>query len=186
MSAAVVTSTKRPVAVKRAIVVSIASIVAFAVVIGLLLTTGETASTSGAGRAPDFSLPDVNDPSTMVSLPEGEPVVLYFFASWCIPCRREIPIVQKLHEERDDVRVIGVNHIDHIDDAREFMAKYGATIPAAHDPGGSVAIDYRLRGLPVTVFIDSSGRIASTVHGEVDRDELDERIDDLLEKDAAA
>jgi cytochrome c biogenesis protein CcmG, thiol:disulfide interchange protein DsbE len=186
LSAAVVTSTKRPVAVKRAIVVSIASLVAFAVVIGLLLTRGGTATTGASGRAPGFSLADVNDPATMVTLPEGEPTVLYFFASWCIPCRKELPIVQQIHTERDDVRVIGVNHQDHRDDAREFMAKYGATFPAAHDPGASVALDYGLRGLPVTVFIDSSGRIASTVHGEVDRDELDERIDDLLEKDAAA
>ena len=186
MSAAIVTSTKRPVLVKRAVLVSIASVVAFAAVIGLLLTRGEPAATTGGGRAPEFSLSDVNDASTTVSLPDGEPVVLYFFASWCIPCRRELPVVQQLHTERDDVAIVGVNHLDHRDDAREFMAKYGATIPAAHDPGGSVALDYGLRGLPVTVFIDSDGRVASTVHGEVDRDELDRRIDDLLREDASA
>lgn len=179
-------STAKPVIVKRAILVSLASFVALAVVIGLLLTGGDSPGTGPGGRvAPDFHLSDVNDPTARVSLPNGKPVVLYFFASWCIPCRKEIPIVQALYEERDDVAIVAVNHQDHRDDAREFMARYGATFPAAHDPGASVALDYGLRGLPVTVFIDDEGRIASTVHGEVDREELESRIDALVLQERA-
>lgn len=161
--------------------VSILSVVALALVAGLLTSSGN-GSDGAAGRrsAPRFELADVNDPATMVSLPDGTPTVLYFFASWCVPCRREMPIVQDLFETRQDVAIVGVNHQDHRSDAREFMATHGATFPAAHDPGASVALDYGLRGLPATVFIDAAGHIAATVHGEVDRDELESRIDELV------
>lgn len=167
-----------------AIVVSIGSLVALVLVAGLLMrgdgSTGDSV-VAGAGKvAPSFSLPDVNDPSTQVSLPEGKPTVLYFFASWCVPCRREAPIVQSVASSRDDVTFVAVDHLDQIDDAREFMAKYGVTVKAGYDPGGDVARAYGLLGLPATVFIDADGRIASTKLGELKRKTLEERIDALV------
>ena len=171
---------RRPAAVKWAIAASAASFVALAVVAGLLMAGGESAVDGGGGRtAPTFSLPDVNDPSQRVSLPEGEPTVLYFFASWCVPCRKELPVVEEVSQSRDDVAFVGVNHLDQIDDARAFMAKYGSTLRSGHDPGGDVLLDYRLRGLPATVFIDANGDIDSTLHGQLDRETLEARIDDL-------
>jgi len=73
-----------------------------------------------------------------------------------------------------------VNHQDHRDDAREFMAKHGPTFPAGHEPGASVALDDGLRGVPATVLIGESRRIQSVVHGEVDREELESRMDALV------
>lgn len=181
MSASVAVPTGRPRLVKRATLVSLLSVVALALVGGLLTSAGDgSGGVAGTRSAPRFELADVNDPATLVTLPDRTPTVLYFFASWCVPCRREMPIVQELFETRHDVAIVGVNHQDHRSDAREFMATHGATFPAAHDPGASVALDYGLRGLPATVFIDGDGRIAATVHGEVDRDELEARIDDLV------
>ena len=180
MSVAVASPPRKPAVVKWAAITSVSSVVALGVVAGLLIRGDDQVDSTGGGAAPSFSLPDVNDPAVQVSLAAGEPVVLYFFASWCIPCRRELPVVQAIHAERDDVTVVGVNHQDHRDDAREFMARYGASFPAAHDPGASIALDYRVRALPVTVFIDRDGRIDSTVYGEVDRAELDRRIDALV------
>ena len=156
---------------------------AAAVAAGLLIGSDEPVADENAGGrvAPAFSLPDVNRPDALVSLPQGKPVVLYFFASWCVPCRKELPIVVRAAQERTGVAFVGVNHLDQLDDAREFMAKYDATsLAAGHDPAGNVALKYRVRGLPATVFIDRGGHIVSTLHGELDRPTLDERIDDLL------
>lgn len=185
MTAAAAALPRRPNIVRWAIVASVGSLVALGLVAGLLMRGGDSTGSSdtvvGSGKiAPAFSLPDVNDSSVQVTLPEGKPTVLYFFASWCVPCRREAPIVQSVASSRSDVTFVGVDHLDQIDDARDFMKKYGVTIRAGHDPGGDVARKYGLLGLPATVFIDADGRIASTKLGELKRKTLEERIDALV------
>ena len=87
-----------------------------------------------------------------------------------------MPIVQELHASHDGVAFVGVNHLDHRDDAREFMAAYDATFPAAHDPGGDVALKYRLRTVPATVFIRADGRIDEVAYGGLDREEFDRHL----------
>jgi thiol-disulfide isomerase/thioredoxin len=185
LSAALAVPVRKPTVVRWAVVVSIASFVGLALVAGLLVRGDSGGSVEAAtGSAPTFELPDVNDPATTVSLPAGEPTVLYFFASWCVPCRKELPIVEDVSKSRTDVAFVGINHLDQRDDAREFMKTYGSTLPTGHDPGGNVLLKYRLRGLPATVFIDANGDIESTIHGVLTRDTLLERIDDLVAKNS--
>jgi cytochrome c biogenesis protein CcmG/thiol:disulfide interchange protein DsbE len=173
------------VTVKRGIWLVAAALLTAALAAGLLVRADEPATESAGGRAaPQFALADVNDPAVQVTLPEGKPAVLYFFASWCVPCREELPVVEAASKARTDVAFVGVDHLDHRDDAREFMQRYGLSLRAGHDPSGSVALKYRLRGLPATVFIGTDGDIVSTLHGQLDRETLDERIDALVLHDS--
>ena len=134
--------------------------------------------------APSFDLPSVRDESTRVSLPDGKPVVLNFFASWCEPCKDELPVLREAAGERgEEVTFLGVAHLDHRDDAREMLDEFGITYPAGSDPAGETAPRYRLRGLPGTVFIRADGTIASVKHGEIEAAELDERIAATLQED---
>ncbi|HEX7167139.1 MAG TPA: TlpA disulfide reductase family protein [Acidimicrobiales bacterium] len=165
----------------RRLVVAAAVVVATGLVAAGLFVGGDDAETAAGGNrvAPEFDLKDVREGQPAVTLPTGKPVALFFFASWCIPCREEMPIVQDLFENQDEVAIVGVNHLDHVADAREFMSEYGATFPAAHDPGGDVALKYRLRTVPATVFIGEDGRIDEVAYGGLDRSEFDEHVDGL-------
>ena len=162
------------------LVIGAATVAVAALAIGLLTGADDPVEPASRRLAPSFSLPDLRDPSApQVSLPSGRPVVVYFFASWCIPCREELPVVQEVSSARDDVAFVGVDHLDQRDDGRDFLARFDATFAAGHDPGGDVALRYRVRGLPATVFVDADGRIASMFHGKLDRETLVARIDEL-------
>lgn len=182
---------EKPVIVRRAILLVVAALAVAALAAGLLLPAGDDApgesadravdiTTDRGGRAPTIDLPALDGSDTRVSLPDGRPTVLYFFASWCVPCAKELPIVKEVAAERADVAFLGVDHLDQADDGREFLARFDVDIPTGHDPGGDVALAYKLRGLPATVFIGADGRIVSTLHGQLDRATLIERIDDLV------
>ena len=171
---------RQPTVVKRAIVLVAFGLIAAGLLAGLLVRGGSPANDTAVAAAPAFSLPSVTEPGEMVAHTPGRPTVVYFFASWCIPCREEAPVIEAAARSRSDVAFVGVNHLDHVDDARAFMNQYGLTVPAGHDPGGSVALKYRLRGLPATVFVGPDGDIVSTLHGQLDTETLDQRVDALV------
>ena len=128
--------------------------------------------------APAFDLAPVRDGEPRVTLPGGgKPIVLNFFASWCEPCKDELPLLQSTAEARaGEFSFVGIAHLDQRDDAREMLDEFGVTYPAGHDPGGETAPRYRLRGLPGTVFIRPDGTIASIKHGQISAGELDRHL----------
>ena len=134
-------------------------------------------------RAPTFSAPDVRDPGVTVSLTDfaGKPVVLNWWASWCVPCEREMPAFQAAHEKLGDrVAFVGVNHQDSRRLAVELAEKTGVRYPSAYDPDGKVGQAYGLFGMPTTVFVSADGRIVGTHTGELRRAELEDRIKELF------
>jgi len=143
-----------------------------------------TALRRGNGeRAADFELPDLRDPDATVALDDytGTPIVLNFCASWCVPCRREMPTFQALHERLgDQVAFVGVNHQDSRDAALALLADTGVDYDAGYDPQGTVAADYGLFGMPTTVFIAANGDVVATRTGEIPAAELERTIRDLL------
>lgn len=129
--------------------------------------------------APTFSLPDLSDPSRRIELAayRGRPVVLNFWASWCVPCRREMPHLEEVHRAQGErVAFIGINHQDGRSPARELLAQTGVAYPSGHDPEGKVASAYRLLGMPSTVFISPSGKVLATRTGEMSRSQLEDAI----------
>lgn len=145
---------------------------------GYLVT--RDASQPASVHAPAFSLPDVRDPAQIVSLPPGRPAVVNFFASWCVPCKKEAPLLRKAADEHGaEIAFLGVDHLDQRDDALAFLDENGLTYPAGYDPGGDVAPRYRLPGLPATAFVRADGSLAAVVHGEIKPDVLATRLREL-------
>ncbi|MDQ3756882.1 MAG: TlpA family protein disulfide reductase [Actinomycetota bacterium] len=127
---------------------------------------GDTGDGAAPRRAPTFSLEDVRRPGTPVTLPEGEPAVLNFLASWCGPCREELPELQRISR---DVAVIGVDVADNRGKAVELLEATGVGFPVGYDPQREVAGAYRVNGMPTTVFIAADGTEVGRVQGPVDR-----------------
>lgn len=109
----------------------------------------------------------------------GTPVVLNFWASWCLPCRDEAPVLERAW--REDARTAGVlflglNMQDVRDDARAFLAEFRISYPNVRDRGEVVADDWGLTGIPETFFITRRGLIAGHVIGAIDAQELRDGI----------
>ncbi len=133
--------------------------------------------------APAFALEDLRAPAETIGLADlaGRPVVLNFWASWCVPCRTEMPAFEAVHQRLGDrVVFVGVNHQDSPTAALQLLEETGITYVTGRDPDGSVAADYGAVGLPATAFISADGELLATRLGEMDEAELEETIDELL------
>lgn len=118
----------------------------------------------------------------------GEVVVLNFWASWCIACRDEHPVLSRaaLDYSERGVRFYGVVYDDTPDNARRWIAEMGGqSYPALLDPGSRTAIEYGLYGVPETFFIGRDGRVARKHVGPVTRAVLTEWLERLLAAPAA-
>ena len=102
-----------------------------------------------------------------VGAPTARPTVVNMWASWCGPCREEMPAVQRFATTHPDVRVVGVAVNDQIDDARAFAKEVGVRFPLGFDADHKVADAYAVSGLPTTVVLDREGRLAATWPGPV-------------------
>ncbi|HZJ26957.1 MAG TPA: TlpA disulfide reductase family protein [Acidimicrobiia bacterium] len=113
--------------------------------------------------APDFDLPRLRaDGSVHLADLRGRPVVVNFWASWCIPCRKEFPMLERARRKYRDrgLVIIGVDFRDIAADAKAFANGEGATWSLVTDPGREAALAYGVRGIPQTFFIRPDGTIA--------------------------
>lgn len=113
----------------------------------------------------------------LVSL-RGQAVVVNFWASWCVPCRNEAPLLESAWRSWGErgVAFVGVNAQDFVGDARAFVKRYGITYPNVHDGPGETLGRFGITGFPETYFIDADGRIVSRVPAEIDADALEANI----------
>ncbi len=116
--------------------------------------------------------PDLGPEGTEVSLAqfEGQPVVVNFWASWCVPCRTEAPVLEGIWQDYKDrgVVVLGIDTQDLTDNAREFVDEVGMTYPTVRDGTDGTERDFEVTGVPETFLVDSDGRIALHFLGPVD------------------
>ena len=123
--------------------------------------------------APNFVLPSLDGEPISSEQFRGKTLVLNFWASWCPPCRAEMPDLQALWEERlpqDDLVVLAVDFLaeDSVDAAAGFVEEFALTFPVVTDtPDGDVGIRYGVRGLPATFFIDRDGILRKVSLGPV-------------------
>jgi cytochrome c biogenesis protein CcmG/thiol:disulfide interchange protein DsbE len=132
--------------------------------------------------APDFALRDLDGNEVTLSDYRGRPVIVNFWASWCIPCREEFPILKGAREAyaAQGLEVLGVTFQDDPASARAYMARAGATWPGLVDPDGAVAADYHVNGPPMSFFIDPQGVVRSIAYGPPPSGTIDDRIAAIL------
>lgn len=117
---------------------------------------------------PSFSLTTIDGRTLTSAQLRGGPVVLNFWASWCIPaCVEEHPVLlDTARRHAGQVQLIGVLYQDTVDDALAFLQRYGdGSYPQLSDPNGTTAIDYGVSGPPETFFIDAQGIVRAKQFG---------------------
>jgi cytochrome c biogenesis protein CcmG/thiol:disulfide interchange protein DsbE len=137
--------------------------------------------------APITALPMLgNDGDGSLAEYKGKVVVLNFWASWCEPCREEMPLLQKTHEaiEAKGGVVLGVDTQDASGNAREFLAEVKASFPSMRDKDKSYGQRFGVNGYPETFLIDRRGRIAALQRFPVTQAWLDQHLPKLLEEQA--
>ena len=132
-------------------------------------STGQIPSPREGFPAPDFTLKTVGGQAATLSAYRGKVVILNLWASWCGPCRAEMPAIQQVYAANRDrgLAVLAVNSTiqDTAVDAQTFAQNLGLTFPILLDPVGAVSGRYLLRALPSTFFIDRKGVIRTVVFG---------------------
>lgn len=172
-------------------VAAVAVVAALFALLAWNLLSGEEGVRSAlrAGETPDppgFTLERLDREGTLsLAAYKGRPLVLNFWASWCIPCKEESPFLESVWRRYrgDGLVVIGVNVQDFRADARKFMRTYGITYPNVYDGKGSTVGRYGITGVPETFFVDRRGRLVpERIAGPVDDERFRERFDAALAK----
>lgn len=137
--------------------------------------------------APDFALETANGEVIRLSELRGRPVIVNVWASWCPPCREEMPALERVYQSyrEQGAVILGVNSTAQ-DDRREalaFATEQGLTFPILFDTDGQVTKLYGIRALPTTYFIDAQGKIQDVIAGGPMAEALLRiRVEQLLEK----
>jgi thiol-disulfide isomerase/thioredoxin len=118
---------------------------------------------------------------TVLGQTDGKPIVINLWASWCPPCRREMPLLAKVAARRHDVAFLLVNQGEDGAKISTYLASSGLSLSdVLLDPLGETARHYRTPGLPSTLFVGSDGKLRSVQIGEISPEALDENITRLL------
>lgn len=133
--------------------------------------------------APDFTVKDLDDNDVSLSDFKGQVVFLNFWASWCGPCISEMPSIQSLYEQTEDldVKILTLNIGESKEIAKQFIDKYNYTFHTILDPENRVAGMYGVRSIPTTYIIDKTGMIVTGKLGahEWDSPEIVEILKEL-------
>lgn len=133
--------------------------------------------------APNFEATDLSGKRIRLSDLQGKAVLLNFYASWCVACRKEMPATQRVYEkyQSQGFEVLGVNLGESAATARGYLESLDVRFNAVLDPDQTIVDRYRVRGPPVSVFIDRDGIIRKYVAGEIDERDIDRLAKALVE-----
>ena len=146
-------------------------------------TVAET--TEPADLAPDFTMFDFDGNAVKLSDFRGKPVILNFWASWCGPCKAEMPDLEAAWQTHgDQVQFLIVNLTDGrsetVEAASSYIASQGYTFPVYYDVNMEGALAYSVYAIPMTYFIDASGQIRAIQEGMIQAEVLESNIQALL------
>lgn len=132
--------------------------------------------------APEFSLQTLDGRTVRLSDYRGQVVLLNTWATWCPPCRDEMPDLEAYYRQHqvDDFVVLAVNSQESAGTVAAFLEEHDFTFPVLMDPGGVVMRDYDVLGLPTSFFIDREGVVRGVWTGKLSPARLKELVDPLL------
>ena len=139
-----------------------------------------------ANIAPDFTMLDMDGNEMTLASFFGKPIVLNFWASWCGPCKMEMPDIQKFYEEYgEDIHFLLVSVDDSLDTAKAFIAENGYTFPVYFDASSMGAYTYGASSIPLTFFIDAEGNLTAYYMGAMSEGILQQGVDMIYTPEAA-
>ena len=132
--------------------------------------------------APDFKLVLLDGNNFQLADHKGKPIFINFFASWCLPCKDEMPAIEKIASayQPKGVVFLAISTDDTESSAKEFVKKYGVTIPVGIDKSTDIQKAYGLYGIPTTYFIDKQGMVNYFHSGTVTEELMQHELDKLL------
>ncbi len=138
-----------------------------------------------ASQAPDFTLAGLDGTEVSLSQFRGQPVLINFWASWCVPCREEMPELIRAYEahKAEGFMVLGVNltYSDSLPDIQAFINEFNITFPVLLDTDGTVAQRlYQTPGIPTSIFINRDGTIARIQVGVMNASQIDQYVRQIL------
>ena len=125
-------------------------------------------------KALDFKLKDINGKEVSLSDFKGKNVLINFWATWCPPCKAEMPDLEKLYEENknSDLVILAVNLSEDKETIKSFMDKNNYNFHVLMDSNGDVAIKYDIASIPTSFFINKEGAIVQKKVGEMNLEEM--------------
>lgn len=130
--------------------------------------------------APEFELVNLEGQISKLSELRGKIVVINFWATWCEPCKVEMPFFEKLHQsDSPNLEILAINFDEPPSQVKQFVEEYQLNFPILLDPGGVVQTLYRVRGYPTTFIVDGNGIIRYHHIGLITDDQLDHYLTDL-------
>jgi cytochrome c biogenesis protein CcmG, thiol:disulfide interchange protein DsbE len=148
-------------------IVALLLVVGFVLVLALALRARNAAQPT-SGAAPDFSLQvypgydgGLGEPTIRLSDLRGQVVFVNFWASWCVPCREEQPVLEKLWKQYrgKGVVFVGIGYVDTEPAALQYLKEYNVTYPNGADLGVKIAPKYHIQGVPESFLVDRQGNI---------------------------
>lgn len=117
--------------------------------------------------APDFTLTDANGQSVTLSDLRGQVIMINFWASWCGPCRQEMPLLEQIHQRYEPLgfTLLGVNVEKNPADGQAFLKERPVSFPVLYDPENDISKLYDVVAMPSTVLIDRQGNVRYLHHG---------------------
>ena len=152
------------------------------VIAGVAFASACTTSPDSADvpRLPDIELEYLDGSGAYRLDQTGAPRVLNLWATWCAPCRAELPVFDRLAAQIDTPEIIGINVGDSGEEASELVDQLGLDFPQLLDPRAAIQRELRTTGMPVTIVVDADGQVAAIHNGELTRPELLELIQEHL------
>ena len=137
--------------------------------------------TGASKKAPDFKLTDLNGKQVSLSDFKGKPIYLNLWASWCPPCRAEMPEIEKLYQEtkNTDLVILAVNLGDSTDVVQKFMSQNKLNFIALADTKNIVGDMYQANAIPVSVFIDRNGNIVDKRVGGIQLTDMEQCVQEI-------
>ena len=154
--------------------------------IGLVLLALGGAACLGSSPTPralpPIDLPDLHNPAIRHRSVQylGRPLVINVFASTCVPCKKELPMINRVAADEVGTQFLGVDQLEFRADALAFVTQLGVRFPVALDESGELAVSLQLAGLPTTIFVDADGRERNRVTGPITETTLRRHIHALL------
>ena len=154
-------------------------------IIGIIFLMISLVSFSNSAKAPDFNLKDQYGVTHSLENYKGKVIFLNFWATWCPPCKKEMPDVESIYKEygenKKDVVILGVNS-EKENEVKKFLKDKGYTFPTVIDENSEVMRKYFIQAFPTSFVIDKEGNVYGYAMGGLTKEQIKQIIEEVLKK----